>query len=123
MVGEVSSKMRDPSYAQIAIGSFAQAHPDVGRFITAHLDELGSGEAVMHCVFHAEVLNECFRRHTGRSLTPVGFEALDQASRGQPPEKLAAAQPALAAYIASNVETEAMRRLLSLVALAMDEMS
>ena len=50
VVGEVSSKMQDPSYAQIAIGSFAQAHPDVGRFITAHLDELGSGEAP---IFHA----------------------------------------------------------------------
>jgi len=123
VVGEVSQKMADPTYAQVAIGGFAQAHPDVGRFITAHLAELGGGEAVMHAVFHAEVINECFRRHHGRSLSPVGFEALDLASKDDPSEKLQKRQPALAAYIASNVETDVMQRLLSLVGVAMDEMS
>lgn len=123
VVAEVSQKMSDPSYAQIAIGSFAQAHPDAGRFITAHLHELGGGEGVMHAVFHAEVLNECFRRHKGSSLSPVGFEALDMASKGDPEEKLQERQPALAAYVASNVEEAPMRRLLALLGVAMDEMS
>ncbi len=123
VVGEVSQRMGDPTYAQLAIGSFAQAHPDAGRFITAHLDELGGGEGVMHAVFHAEVLNECFRRHHGRSLSPIGFEVLDMASQGDPSEKLGRIQPALASYIASNVELPVMQRLLALVAVAMDEMS
>lgn len=123
VVGEVSQKMADPTYAQIAIGGFAQAHPDVGRFITAHLEELGGGEGVMHAVFHAEVLNECFRRHHGRSLSPVGFEVLDMASKGDPTAKLEKLQPGLAAYVASNVESEPMRRLLALIGVAMDEMS
>lgn len=123
VVGEVSQKMADPSYAQVAIGSFAQSHPDTGRFITAHLDELGGGEGVMHAVFHAEVLNECFRRHHGRSLSPVGFEVLDMASQGDPVEKLEKLQPALASYVASNVDDPAMRKLLALIGVAMDEMS
>lgn len=123
VVGEVSQKMNDPGYAQVAIGGFAQAHPDVGRFITAHLDDLGSGEAVMHTVFHAEVLNQCFLRHHGRSLSPIGFEVLDHVSREDRVEVFAKIQPALASYVASNVESEPMRKLLALVGLAMDEMS
>ena len=123
VVTEVSQKMGDPTYAQVAIGSFAQSHPDVGRFITAHLEELGGGEGVMNAVFHAEILNMCFRRHHGRSLSPVGFEALDTASKGDPTANLDRRQPALASFIASNVEEPVMQRLLALIALAMDDMS
>ncbi|MGE0790811.1 MAG: hypothetical protein AB7S26_34370 [Sandaracinaceae bacterium] len=123
VVAEVSEKMSDPSYAQLAIGSFAQAHPDVGRFITAHLEELGGGEGVMHAVFHAEVVHECFRRHLGRHLTPIGFRALDAVSFGDPEKRFTQLQPAIASYLVSNIDQPAMRRLLSLVGLAMDEAS
>lgn len=120
VVAEVSQRMSDPTYAQLAIGSFAQAHPDVGRYITAQLDDLGGGEAVMHTVFHAEVLNECFRRHFERELPPVRFGDLDAAAKvGDPVERFRAAEPALADYVASNVDSEPMRRVLALVALAM----
>ncbi len=119
VVSEVSKRMSDPGYGQIAIGSFAQSHPDVGRFITAHLDELGGGEAVMYTVFHAEVLNECFRRHREKDLTPIRFSDLDAAARGDATAGLRAREPALADYLASNVETEAMRSVLALVGLAM----
>ena len=123
VVGEVSASMSDPGYAQVRIGSYAQSHPDAGRFITPHLDDLGGGEAVMRAVFHAEVLNECFRRHIGRSLSPVGFDVLDRASEGDSVARFADRQPALASYVASNVDDDAMRKLLSLVGLAMDEMT
>jgi hypothetical protein len=123
VVAEVSEKMADPSYAQVAIGGFAQSHPDVGRYITAHLDELGGGEAVMHAVFHAEVINECYRRHLGRHLSPVGFGELDEASQVDVVTTLKDRQPAIADYVASNVETRAMRELLALVALAMSNVS
>ncbi|HEY8429491.1 MAG TPA: hypothetical protein VIL20_13995 [Sandaracinaceae bacterium] len=120
VVAEVSQRMSEPTYAQLAIGSFAQAHPDVGRYITAHLDDLGGGEAVMHAVFHAEVLNECFRRYLDRELPPVRFGDLDAAARtGDPIERFRATEPALADYVATNVESEPMRRVLALVALAM----
>ncbi|MCZ7677594.1 MAG: hypothetical protein M5U28_01975 [Sandaracinaceae bacterium] len=120
VVSEVSRRMSEPGYAQLAIGGFAQSHPDAGRYITAHLDELGGGEAVMHAVFHAEVLNECFRRHLERELPPVRFADLDAAAKaGDPIERLRASEPALADYVASNVDVDAMRRVLALVALAM----
>ena len=123
VVGEVSKRMSDPGYAQIAIGTFAQSHPDAGRFITAHLDDLGSGEAVMHAVFHSEVLHECLCRHLGRAITPVGFVDLDDASRGDARGRLENRQPALADYIASNLESDPMKDLVALVALAMVDAS
>jgi len=123
VVGEVSVKMSEPSYAQVAIGSFVQAHPDAGRFITAHLDELGGGEGVMHAVFHAQVLNECFTRHHGRALEPIGFGALDAAAKGDPVAGLAKRQPALSSYVVSNVDSEPLKKLLCLVGVAMDDAS
>lgn len=120
VVSEVSQRMSEPGYAQLAIGGFAQSHPDAGRYITAHLDELGGGEAVMHAVFHAEVLNECFRRHLERELSPVRFADLDAAAKiGDPLERLRVSEPALADYVTSNVDADPMRRVLALVALAM----
>ena len=121
VVSEVSERMSDPTYPQVAIGTFAEAHPDAGRYITAHHEELGGGEGIMHTVFHAEVIHECFRRHVRRDISPVRFTALDRASGRDPSATLAKRQPAIADYIASNVDGDAMKRILSLVALAMDE--
>lgn len=120
VVAEVSTRMQQPEYAQLAIGSFVQTHPDAGRFITAHLDALGGGEGVMHTVFHAQVIDECFQRHRGRPCRAVGFRELDAAAKGDPQSKLTAQQPALASYVASNVDSAAQRRLLALIAVAMD---
>ena len=120
VVSDVSKRMADPTYSQLAIGSFAQAHPDASRFITAHLDDLGGGEGVMHAVFHSQVLNECFERHNGRSLTPIGFGDLDDAAQGDPVEKLAKRQPGLSSYIASNCDSPALQKLVSLIGVAMD---
>ncbi len=119
VVSEVSQRMSEPGYAQLAIGSFAQSHPDAGRYITAHLDELGGGEAVMHAVFHAELMNECFRRHLGHELRAVRFKDLDAAAGGDEVALFRAREPALADYVSSNVDDDAMRRVLSLVGLAM----
>jgi hypothetical protein len=119
VVAEVSQRMREASYGQIAIGSFAQSQPDAGRYITAHLDELGSGEAVMYTVFHAELVSECFRRHLGHEPKSLRFSDLDAAATSDQLGGLRAREPAIAEYIESNVDDEAMRRVLSLVALAM----
>lgn len=119
VVQEISGRMADPAYAQVAIGSFAQAHPDVGRFITAHLDDLGGGEEVMHAVFHAEVLHQCVQRDRGRHLRPVTFGDLDDAADGDVLATFTRREPHLASYVASNVEGDAMKRLLSHVGLAL----
>ena len=119
LVGEVSDSMSDPSYAQIAIGELAQAHPDVGHFITAHLDELGSSEAVIHAVFHAEIIHRCFRRHRGSAIAAVTFSDLNEIGADRSLERLETSQPAIASYLVSNLEGASIRRLLAHVALAM----
>jgi hypothetical protein len=123
VVAEVSERMSDPKYAQIAIGGFAQSHPDAGRYITAHLDELGGGEGVMHAVFHAELMNECFQRHLGRALAPIRFSQLDNAAMGDEVARFTKNEPALAAYLENNVDHAGMRKVLSLVGLAMSAAS
>jgi hypothetical protein len=125
VVTEVSQRLAEPSYAQLSIGAFVEAHPDASRYLAARLDALGGGESVMHAVFHAELMHECFRRHLERDLPPVRFRDLDAAARGEaqvagdPEQALRRAQPALADFVASNVEAPSMRSVVALVALAM----
>jgi hypothetical protein len=110
--------MGDPSYPQLAVGNFVQNHPDVSRFVTAQADNLGGGEAVIHVVFHAEVLAECFRRHGKADLVAVDFAALDRASTEDPMSEFDRVQPALASYVASNVDSPALRGILAHIGLA-----
>jgi hypothetical protein len=123
VVVDVSKRMEEATYGQLAIGSFAQQHPDVGRFLGAHLEELGGGEGVMHTVFHAQVLNECFHRATGRALPALTFVDLDHASTEDEEAAFTQRQPHLASYVASNVEDGTQRRLLALIGLAMSDVS
>ena len=119
VVTSVSTRMADPSFGQIAIGSFAQHHPDAGRFITAQHEQLGGSDGVVHAVFHAQVLNECFERHLGRALRPVTFRDLDAASGPAVVQRFDEAQPSLSSYVVSNVDDGKMREVLALVGLAM----
>ncbi len=119
IVAEVSERMSDPNYAQIAVGRFVESQPTISRYLSARASDLG-GQAVVHAVFHAELLVECVARSDGRAfLEPIGFDALDAAAQGKPVEELEKEQPALAGYIASNVEEESLRETLSLVALTL----
>ena len=118
VVTETSERMsKDPNYAQLAVGNFVQAHPNVSRYVTAHSDAIG-GEGVIHVVFHAEVLAECFRRHLGRDIPPVGFAELDAASSDATTDRFREAEPALADYVRSNIDEEPMREVLALIGLA-----
>lgn len=121
IVADVSKRMSNPKYPQIAIGSFAESHPDAGRYITAHAEEIGGGEGVMHAVFHAHVIDECFARQAGRELLPVRFRQLDAVAGADPMPQLRAREPAIADYIQSNVDAPAMQRVLALIALAMSK--
>jgi hypothetical protein len=120
VVSDVSKKMASPSYAQVAVGSFVQTQPNVSRYISAHSDDLGGGEAVIHLVFHAEVLAECFRRELGRAIGALDFSDLDAAHHTDPLAELGRRQPAIASYVASNLDDDGSRKLLAHVALAFD---
>jgi hypothetical protein len=119
VVKSVSARLADPNYAQIAVGTFVEAFPDVSRFVSAHADELGGGEAMIHVVFHAQVLAEAFETHRKRVAKEIGFVDLDRAAVADLEEGFAAAEPALASYVASNVETPVVRRLLAHIGLAL----
>ena len=119
VVGEISSQMADPMYGQLAVGGFLERHPDVGRYMSAKARTFPSEQDVIHAIFHAHVLEECFRRHRERESRPVGFAELDAASVDEPLEALSASEPALASYIVSNVEHGELHETLALVALAL----
>ena len=103
VVAAVSERMKDPMYAQLAVGSFVQSQPHLAKFLTAKMDRIGGGEAVIHAVFHAEVLAECVREHRGADKV-VSFAKLDETSGDDPLGRLRSDEPALAEYLAGNVE-------------------
>ncbi|HBQ10720.1 MAG: hypothetical protein RLO52_04095 [Sandaracinaceae bacterium] len=121
VVFEVSQRMSDPTYAQLAIGNFAESHPDAGRYIALQLSRQGGDELVVTALFHAEVIHQCFRRHLGRDVDAVGFPHLDRASQGDIEKRCEREEPALASYVASNADDANMRKLLALVTLAMND--
>lgn len=123
VVARTSERMSaDPNYAQLAVGNFVQQHPNVSRYVTANSDSIG-GEGVIHVVFHAEVLAECFRTHLGSDIPSVGFAELDAAAAGDREKRFREAQPALADYLRSNVEEEPMREVLALIGLAFHDVA
>jgi hypothetical protein len=124
VVTEASAKMSDPNYSAVAVGGFVQSQPPAAQFVTAHEPELGSAEAIIGVIFHAALLAECFKRASNRSIRTMSYEDLDSAaSSGDPLETLAKRQPALSDFIVSNVEAAPAKRLLALLALAMDHVS
>ncbi|MEM1415459.1 MAG: hypothetical protein AAGH15_11185 [Myxococcota bacterium] len=120
VVGEISERLADPTYAQVAVGELVESQPAVSRYLSGRTGALGSGEAVIHAAFHCGTLAACFRAHRGvPALTPVSFADLDAASGPDVAGRFAAAEPALASYVATNVDGDALRETLALVGLAM----
>lgn len=123
VVAEVSAKMSDPNYSAVAVGGFVQSQNPAAQFVTAHESELGNAEAIVSVIFHASLLAQCFQRANGRALRTMSFEDLDTVASGDPLAALAKRQPALSDFVVSNVEHAEARRLLALLALAMDHVS
>ncbi len=124
VVTEVSTQMAEAQdCAQVAVGRFVQEQPNVARFLSAKMRHAPSGEALVHTVFHAELVAKCLRRHLGtQALRTVDFVALDQAATegGEAPEEaLATKAPALADYLRSNIEEAEIRGAAAMVALAL----
>ncbi len=123
VVKDVSDKMSDPNYTSVLVGGFVQEQPATAQYISSHADELGGPEGVVHAIFHASVMGVCFQRAHNRSLPQMSFEELDRVSGGDREAELKEQQPALLEYLEANVESAPMRKVLMLVALAMEAAS
>ena len=109
VVLEISERMKDPSFTQIAVGSFVEAQPQLAQYLSVKSGRIGGAQGVLELAFHAELLCECLRQSLGRELPMVDFKQLDLASQGDPVPRFSAREPALASYVASNVEQENLR--------------
>jgi hypothetical protein len=123
VVKDVSEKMSDANYTSVLVGGFVQEQAPAAQYLSAHADELGGPEGVVHAIFHAAVVAVCFQRAHNRSLPQISFEELDRATAGDREAELKDQQPAVLEYFEANVESEPMRRVLMLVALAMEAAS
>ena len=123
VVAEASAKMSDPNYSAVLVGGFVQGQGPAVQYITAFSDELGGPEAVVNAIFHAALLALCFQRTNHRSIRKMSFEELDHVAEGDREAKLKEQQPALFEYIAINVEDATMKRVLTLLVLAMEWIS
>lgn len=120
VVAEASAKMSDPNYSAVMVGGFVQTQQPTAQYITAHEQELGGTEAVVHTIFHAALIALCYQRANNRSVPEMTFADLDHVSGDDTAERLRDLQPAVHEYINSNVDSPAVRKVLYLVALAMD---
>jgi hypothetical protein len=118
VVREVSERLADPAYAQLAVGSFVAAQPHITRFLSAQGTALG-GEGIVHAAFHAELIREALERHLDAPPRVASFRDLDAAAGPDALKRFAAKQPALASYLASNVDDEPLRELLAHVGLVL----
>jgi len=123
MVKEASIKMKDPSYAERMVSSWIGAQPFVTQYLASRAAKLGGAEGVINVVFHAALLAACFLRHGGRSVPVIDFPTLDRVSRLDRVVEIKKRQPALEAYLGTNVEGEEARKILVLLVLVMDDMS
>ena len=123
VVKEASEKMSDANYSAVLVGSFVQAQGSVAQYIGAHAEDLDGPEGVVNAIFHAALIGECFKRANNRSVRTLSFDQLDVVSEGDRTARLADRQPAILEYIKANIETESMREVVILIALAMDWVS
>jgi hypothetical protein len=120
VVADTSTRMKDPQFTQIAVGHFVETQGEIARFLSARAARIGGAQGVLEAAFHAELLCECLRRHSGRtSLRAVDLRTLDHATKGDPVAAFSAREPALASYVASNVEAEVLRGELCRIGLAL----
>lgn len=120
IVAEASIKMQDPNYSAVMVGGFVQENHPTAQYITAYEQELGTTEAVLNVIFLASLIGLCFQRANNRSVPRMSFRDLDEVSSGDPQQTLTIKQPAIREYIDTNVEQPTARKVLYVIALAMD---
>jgi hypothetical protein len=119
VVSQTSERMKDPSFAQLHVGSFVEGQPHMSRFLSAKAARLGGAEALIQLAFHGQVLLECLQQQAKRAMPVVDFPLLDRASQGDFVAAFAAREPALASYVASNMEDANLRSELCRIGLAL----
>jgi hypothetical protein len=120
VVADISERMKDPNFAQLAVGAFVDSQPQIVRFLSSKASRLGGGQALMELVFHAEVIRECLTRgRSGREVPEVDYPLLDKASQGDFTQTFTTREPHLANYVASNLEQPGQRAELCRVGLAL----
>jgi hypothetical protein len=119
VVTEASQKMSDPNYSAVMVGGFVQSQTPIAQFISAHESELGGAEAIVNVIFHCALVATCFQK-AGARIRELSYEDLDSAARGEPLPRLEEAQPMIHEFIAANIEHEETRKLVAMVALAID---
>lgn len=119
VVTEASQKMSDPNYSAVMVGGFVQSQPQVAQFISAHDRELGGAEAIVNVIFHCALVAQCFQRAGGRIRT-LSYEDLDAAARGDALARLEKAQLPLHEFIQANIENDEAKKLVAMIALAID---
>jgi hypothetical protein len=119
VVADTSERMSDPQFAQVAVGHFVQSQPELASYLSARSSRIGGAQGVLEVVFHAELLCECLRQQHAKELPRVPLRVLERAAKGDAVAEFAAAEPALASYVASNVEGDAVRTELCRIGLAL----
>jgi hypothetical protein len=120
VVTEASQRMaKDADYSATLVGNFVQYQVQTVQFISAHESELGGAESIVSVIFHCALVAECFHR-AGAKIRELTFEDLDVAARSEVLKKLEEAQLPLHEFIQANVEHEEAKRLIAIVALAID---
>jgi hypothetical protein len=123
VVAEASLKMKDPNYSAVMVGGFVQTQQPTAQYMSAYEEELGGTESVVNVIFLASLVALCFQRAHNRSIPCMSFRDLDEVAGEDTAERLLARQPAIRDYIDSNVDSPVARKVLYLVALAMDSMT
>ena len=119
VVQDISERMKDPKFTQIAVGHFVESQPQLAQYLSGRSGRIGGSQGVLELAFHAELLSECLRKSLGRELPRVDFKALDLASQGDPVARFSTREPALASYVASNIDDERLRVELCRIGLAL----
>lgn len=120
VVSEASIKMQDPNYSAVMVGGFVQTQQPASQYISAHEQELGGTEAVVSTIFHAALIALCYQRANNRTVPEMSFADLDHVSGEDTAGRLENLQPAVHEYINSNVDSDAVKEVLYLLALGMD---
>jgi hypothetical protein len=119
VVAHTSEQMKDPNFVQLSVGSFVEGQPHLSRFLSAKAARLGGAEALVQLAFHGQVLLECLHSHKASAVPVVDFPLLDRASQGDFVAVFTAREPALASYVASNIEDARLRSELCRIGLAL----
>jgi hypothetical protein len=111
--------MSDPQFAQVAVGHFVEAQPELASYLSGRSSRIGGAEGVLAVAFHAELLCECLRLERGKELPRIPLRLLERAAKGDVLAEFARVEPALSSYVASNVDSETVRLELARIGLAL----